>query len=973
MKTWHVLLLAMSFILMINGCFATINHAVLNAVQKGDLNDVISVISRDRTKVNERDKDGYTPLHEAVYNGHLEIAKYLISQGADVNAKDDNGDISLHEAVFTHNLEIVKYLISKGANVNTENNSFGQTPLHRACYGDNIEIVKYLISQGSDVDAKDKNGNTPLLLAAGSGHTSVVKTLTDAGANVNDKNEFGVTVLMKAAEYGSSEIVEMLIKRGADIDIIDNTGRTPLLCSMEARTTMGVQSIVKALISAGADVNVKGNNGVTPLMMIMKNIFIEKAHIMDVLISAGADVNAKDNDGNTTLMYAYQYPVMLNIYLPRLKNIQTLIVAGADVNGRNNKGETLLIRLSASQIDLSCHLKMLIESGADVEARDNNRNTPLILTETFGIQENIRVIKNALPSVFSLSITSTPIKAEVSIDKRYIGKTPLTIDDIKKGQHIVLIRKDNYKDCEESILVNENKRINIELIKSSYTISIYSTPSGAGVYFNGSYKGNTPINVEVIKGSSYDIKLEKDGYQNFIDRFSAYNDKTFHYRLNKKEIIDNEPPGIVISSPINKLKTINEKILLKGEITDNIKLKEIEMRLNNENVHHQEITGPSFILSREVILNKGRNDIIIEAVDQAGNKDQKSITIYLIEPVVEERAAKIEKLVTIPKLGNYYAVIIGIGKYQDDKIPELKYTTVDAQSIYNILIDPQYGNFHKDQVKLLIDENATYYNIKSAIGTWLKRNTQKDDTVIIFYAGHGAPEDEKTYWVTYNANIDDLYGTALSNDELSDMFDRIEAKTMIAFLDSCYSAATINRTDKKRGIIVGDPFQKFKGKGRVIITSSDGKEQSLEIEKFGHGIFTYYLLNALKGEADDNKDGFVELDEVWNYVKYRVSDTARKHGSSQTPMLDGAYSAGILLSKSPERLKSIYLEAEKEKKEKELETKISKLTKLYSKGEMTSSQFDKAVRILESGKRNKLLDDFLSDKISLTTFRRVFK
>jgi len=339
-----------------------------------------------------------------------------------------------------------------------------------------------------------------------------------------------------------------------------------------------------------------------------------------------------------------------------------------------------------------------------------------------------------------------------------------------------------------------------------------------------------------------------------------------------------------------------------------------------------------------------------------------------------EKPTKVEKIVTLPKIGKYYAVVIGIGKYRDDKIPKLKYTTVDAEGIYNILTDPQYGNFPRDQVKLLIDEKATYYNIKSAIGTWLKRNTRKDDTVIIFFAGHGAPEDEKTYWVTYNADIDDLYGTALSNDEIADMLDRIESKKMIAFLDSCYSAATVNRTDKKRKImIVKDPFQKFKGKGRVIITSSDGKEQSVEIDKFAHGVFTYYLLKALKGDADENKDGFIELDEVWDYVKYRVTDTARKHGSTQTPVLDGKYSAGIVLSRHPERLKKLYLQAEREKKEKELELKIDRLTELYSKGELADSQFDKAVRILESGETNKLLEKFLSDKISLITFKKVFK
>ena len=344
-----------------------------------------------------------------------------------------------------------------------------------------------------------------------------------------------------------------------------------------------------------------------------------------------------------------------------------------------------------------------------------------------------------------------------------------------------------------------------------------------------------------------------------------------------------------------------------------------------------------------------------------------------IEPIFE-KLAESQDAVILPKTSKYYAVVIGIGKYKDDRIPKLKYTTVDAESIYDILTDPQYGNFPKSQVKLLIDEQATYNSIKSAIGTWLKQNARKDDTVIIFFAGHGAPEDKKTYWVTYNANIDDLYGTALSNDEIADMLDRVEANKVIAFLDSCYSAATVHRTDKKRGIvIVKDPFQKFKGKGRVIITSSDGKEESLETDRFGHGVFTYYLMKALVGEADDNKDGFVELDEVWDYVKYRVSETARKHGSTQTPIIDGSYSAGFVLSKNPERLKKLYLESERNKKEKVLESKITTLTKLYSKGEITSSQFDKAVNILQSGEKHKLLDDFLSNKISFTTFKRVFK
>ena len=511
------------------------------------------------------------------------------------------------------------------------------------------------------------------------------------------------------------------------------------------------------------------------------------------------------------------------------------------------------------------------------------------------------------------------------------------------------------------------------------TISITSIPSGADVYLNASYRGTTPTNIKLSRGL-YNIRLEKDGYGTLRTSLSVYEDRDYSYALERKEVVDTEPPEIKISSPIDNFKTIKEEILLKGRITDNIKVGKLRVTRDDEVLHHdkdlltfQEKTGSVFILDKGVKLNAGRNDIIVEATDQAGNKAREFLAVYRIEPVAEE-PTKMEKIVTLPKIGKYYAVVIGIGKHQDDRIPKLKYTTVDAESIYNILTDPQHGNFPKNQVKLLIDEQATDNNIKSAIGTWLRRNTRKDDTVIIFFAGHGAPEDEKTYWVTYNANIDDLYGTALSNDEIADMLDRVEAKKMIAFLDSCYSAATVHRTDRKRGvIIVKDPFQKFKGKGRVVITSSDGEEQSLEIDKFGHGVFTYHLAKALKGEADENKDGYVELDEVWDYIKYRVTDTARRHGSSQTPIIDGSYSAGIVLSKHPERLRELELEAEREKKEKELESKIAKLTELYSKGELTDSQFDKAVKILESGEKNKLLEKFLSDKISVTTFKRAFK
>ena len=148
-------------------------------------------------------------------------------------------------------------------------------------------------------------------------------------------------------------------------------------------------------------------------------------------------------------------------------------------------------------------------------------------------------------------------------------------------------------------------------------------------------------------------------------------------------------------------------------------------------------------------------------------------------------------------------------------------------------------------------------------------------------------------------DIEDLYGTAIGNDGISQMLNGIESKTLIVFLDSCYSAATINRGWHTRSLIEKDPFEEFKGEGRVVITSSNGKQLSLEIQEYGHGVFTYFLIQGLIGKADQDIDGYITLDEIWDHVKNNVKNTARKFGIHQTPIIDGRHSSGILLSKYP--------------------------------------------------------------------------
>jgi len=138
--------------------------------------------------INDANDAGLTMLHLAAeYDDNVEVAKVLISMGANVNAKEQSGLSPLHLAVTYGNVKVAEILISNGANVNAKEDN-GFTPLHIAAVakntaaGRNIEIAKILISNKADVNARGNVNNkgesyTPLDLAKQIGDTAMVQYL----------------------------------------------------------------------------------------------------------------------------------------------------------------------------------------------------------------------------------------------------------------------------------------------------------------------------------------------------------------------------------------------------------------------------------------------------------------------------------------------------------------------------------------------------------------------------------------------------------------------------------------------------------------------------------------------------------------------------------------------------------------------------------------------------------------------------
>lgn len=236
-------------------------------------------------------------FHESVARGDLEAMRRLLATGPpgslDVNAvipgdqPQRQGFTPLILAVFEGNLATVKALLE--AKARTEIRAAdGRTALVYAAGWGDAGKVRALLDAGARTDARANDGWTALMFAAARGEPASVKALLDAGADVNATNKWRQTALMTAARAGSLEKVRMLLDAGATVNVTDIEGNTAL--SIAAASEVDPQ-VLSVLLRAGAPVNEADRDGVTALMKAAERGDIEQ---VKVLLAAGADRAAKD-------------------------------------------------------------------------------------------------------------------------------------------------------------------------------------------------------------------------------------------------------------------------------------------------------------------------------------------------------------------------------------------------------------------------------------------------------------------------------------------------------------------------------------------------------------------------------------------------------------------------------------------------------------------------------------------------------
>lgn len=252
---------------------------------------------------------------------------------------------------------------------------------------------------------------------------------------------------------------------------------------------------------------------------------------------------------------------------------------------------------------------------------------------------------------------------------------------------------------------------------------------------------------------------------------------------------------------------------------------------------------------------------------------------------------------TTVQIPRSYALVVGISHYKNlPKEAQLQYPNLDAESMYTVLISPEGGQFPAENVHKLIDEQATAANIRKELETWLPSVTKPDDRVLIYFAGHGFVANGQAYIAPYDIDLNNIAGTAYPMDTLGhDVGSKINGKWKVLITDSCHSGAITPEADRST---VNKTLLDL-DKSLFSITASRDREQSFESANWGggHGIFTYYVVKGLEGEADTDGDGVVSADELAEYVHTNVREATN---AAQNPTSErGSFDPNMVLAYNP--------------------------------------------------------------------------
>jgi hypothetical protein len=225
-----------------------------------------------------------------------------------------------------------------------------------------------------------------------------------------------------------------------------------------------------------------------------------------------------------------------------------------------------------------------------------------------------------------------------------------------------------------------------------------------------------------------------------------------------------------------------------------------------------------------------------------------------------------------------WAVVVGVASY--DHMPVLRYTDDDAYRFYAFLKSPEGGALPDDQVRILVDEEATNEGITTTLNE-LFGQAGPSDLIVFYFSGHGLNGSFLP--------IDfDGYNNKLTHESIAQIFNSSKAKFKVCIADACHSGSLIAMRSAEPEPVINQYYQMLAKSvaGTALIMSSKSDETSLESAGLRQGVFSHFLIRGLKGEADKNDDRIISVKELYDFIFKNVRDYT---GNRQSPVIKGTY------------------------------------------------------------------------------------
>jgi hypothetical protein len=248
-----------------------------------------------------------------------------------------------------------------------------------------------------------------------------------------------------------------------------------------------------------------------------------------------------------------------------------------------------------------------------------------------------------------------------------------------------------------------------------------------------------------------------------------------------------------------------------------------------------------------------------------------------------------------------YALIIGNTEYTDPGLAQLTSPGKDAEDFAHVLRDKEIGAF--DEVNVLL--NQPEYSVREAIDDFFNQK-KPDDLLILYFSGHGVRDElGSLYLAGKNTLRTKLRATGIKSDYIREAMDQSRSKRQVLILDCCNSGAFAQGTKGATGASVGTASAFEGGYGRIILTASDSTQFAWEGDKVigetDNSLFTHYLVEGLKGEADLDGDGRITVDELYDYTYDKVKSATPK----QTPSKFSSKQQGEIILRQSMKLEDI--------------------------------------------------------------------